>query len=365
MSQRTPSAELLRDVVDKARLAPSFHNIQPWAWRITRTGELELWADRSRTLPVTDPVGRNLVVGCGTAVHHAVVAARAFGHDSAVRHLPDPARPDLLAVIELTEAEPRPGDERFLEAIELRRTDRRRFTTWPVPDARLHDLATAGRLWGAHVDPVLDAPARLRVEMLVEDAHHQQSADRGIRAEQERWLHSLGDGGIPRSAVPALHGSAGERPNRFGVPYNEQAERPFAEATDGLLVLHTEADDPAAWLHVGEALSAMWLSATLTGLSLVPLSQVVEVEATRRQVDSIALHGSGHTQLLARIGWQEIGRTTLERTPRRSLEDVLLDPHRADGPRRTSAHRSPTSDSVPPQRSTGPGPTGTKDHSTR
>jgi hypothetical protein len=59
-------------------------------------------------------------------------------------------------------------------------------------------------------------------------------------------------------------------------------------------------------------------------LSLVPLSQVVEVPETRAALHHDIFAGMAHPQMLLRIGWQEIGRATLSPTPRRPLSNVLL-----------------------------------------
>ncbi|MET0840461.1 MAG: hypothetical protein ABWY19_16895, partial [Marmoricola sp.] len=95
-----PSHARLRQVVVLACRAPSVHNTQPWQWRIAGQ-TIELYADRTRQLPVADPEGRNLVISCGAALHHAGESARALGLDAAVEPLPDPADPDLLATIRL------------------------------------------------------------------------------------------------------------------------------------------------------------------------------------------------------------------------------------------------------------------------
>lgn len=59
---------------------------------------------------------------------------------------------------------------------------------------------------------------------------------------------------------------------------------PSLRSTDGVLVLATRADDPAAWLATGEALIALWLQATREGLSVVPLSAATDLPATRERV---------------------------------------------------------------------------------
>jgi hypothetical protein len=65
------------------------------------------------------------------------------------------------------------------------------------------------------------------------------------------------------------------------------------------------------------------LAATREGLSVVPLSQVVEVDATRSELRRGVLGGLAHPLLLLRLGWQPIGRSELPRTGRRPLDDVL------------------------------------------
>lgn len=333
---------VLRRVVDHARRAPSIHNTQPWGWRLVDHG-LELWADRSRMLEVTDPEGRNLVISCGTALQHAVVAAQALGLASRVEHLPDAGRPALLARLAFEPTPYREGDELHLRAIEERCTDRRRFTSWPVPEERVRDLAEAVRPWGADATPITDAAVRFRLELLVEDALREQLRDAAVLAEERDWVErgSRPDSteGVPLGAVPALSGLSGERRSRFAAQVvGEPPSRRLGEATDGLLVISTREEGPTAWLHAGEALSALWLRATLGALSVVPLSQVIEVAATRRVIEELVLQGDGHAHILVRVGWQEIGRRNTFRTPRRPLDDVLL----VDPPHDRATSANPT-----------------------
>lgn len=328
------------DVVSLACRAPSVHNTQPWRWGVVGT-RIELYADRSRALAAADPSGRNLVLSCGAALHHAQVAARALGWEPRVQRFPEPGDPDLLARIDLVPSAPGdPGDPGEagaaagaaldLRALQERRTDRRRFTSWPVPPERLANLAAAAVEHGALSEAVVDVAARFRVELLVSRAMNTQEHDERLLAEQRAWIdHSRVDG-IPSTSVPEVGFASPHRRTRFGPP--ERPDQPdrsgpprdLVEASDGVLVVGGPDDTPASWLRSGEALSALWLLATRTGLSVVPLSQVVEVDETRHSLAHDVLGSRLTPHVALRIGWQEISRSTHCATPRRPLRDVLV-----------------------------------------
>ena len=77
-------------------------------------------------------------------------------------------------------------------------------------------------------------------------------------------------------------------------------------------------------LRAGEATSAVLLAATRLGLATTPLSQGVEIDATRRAIQQDVLHVPEHPQLLIRIGWPAAAAEELPVTPRRDLRSVLL-----------------------------------------
>jgi nitroreductase len=320
-ARRVPEATLRR-IVELATRAPSVHNTQPWLWRCT-ADSIELYADRSRQLLASDPEGRNLAISCGAALHHAEVAADALGWSMTVTRLPDPARRDLLAVIALAPAPPSRHAHEMLSAIADRCTDRRRFTSWPVPDERLTHLAAQATSRGARALPLTDVSERFRTELLVNRAIDLQHADRPVAAEQEQWInHSQADG-VPSQVLPVSHESTVRRSSRFATGRLDDLEGSEVESSDGLIVLYDARDEPIAWLRAGEGLSAMWLAATREGMSMVPLSQVVEVPETREALQLEVLGGLASPLVLVRVGWQSISRSQLPRTPRRPVDEIL------------------------------------------
>jgi hypothetical protein len=310
-----------RRLVSLAIRAPSVHNTQPWAWRIG-PDSIDLHADQSRRLEAADPAGRNLVISCGAALHHLRVAARASGLLPEVARMPDPADPDLLARVSFTPAPLPRTAAADLRAIQERRTDRRRFTSWPVPAGRLNLLARAVDEDGGHAVPITDVTDRFRVDMLVTRAHRLQERDAAIRAETQRWTGRHAYDGLPSDHLPARP-VPDRLPNRFdeGLLPDDGEE---VQSSDGVILVCGEDDSRASWLRAGESLSALWLSAVRDGLSVVPLSQVVEVTETRQALQHLVLGDLAVPLLLVRVGWLPISRSQLEPTPRRPLDDVLL-----------------------------------------
>jgi nitroreductase len=319
---RLVPVETLQRIVEVASRAPSVHNTQPWRWR-GGPRSLELLADRSHQLAETDPLGRNLTISCGAALHHAQAAAGALGWSTHVVRHPDPAQPDLLATVDLTPGTASATAAETLAAIEARCTDRRRFNSWPVPEERQAHLARIAHQRGARAVALTDESERYIAERLVRRAAERQRANPAARAEQEDWQHRLDGDGVPAGALPEPADRAGALPHRFEGAVWEDHPGPEVEATDGLIVFFDTADDPRAWLRAGEGLSAMWLAAEEGGLSLVPLSQVIEVPETRRAFQVEVLGSLAHPLLLVRVGWRSSAGTSLARTPRRPVSEVL------------------------------------------
>ena len=125
------------------------------------------------------------------------------------------------------------------------------------------------------------------------------------------------------ATIPADQSTSESHRSRFGTGELEDSGRDV-EASDGLIVLCDDQDSPAAWLRCGEGLSALWLRAVREGLSVVPLTQVVEVDETRASLRHDVFAGLTVPLLLVRVGWQAIGRSQLVPTPRLMVDEVLL-----------------------------------------
>lgn len=269
--------------VEDALRAPSVHNTQPWQWRILPDG-VELHADWNRHLIATDPDRRDLVLSCGAALHHLEVALAGRGLAVQVRRMPDRADRGHLATVAARLGSHDVADAAQFPAIGRWHTDRRQMSDRPVADDHLRSLAEHARRTGALLLPVADAAMCTRLTAALTNAAHRQE--------------------IPPMYVADLHGTGDD--------------------ASVLLVVATMHDDPLDWLHAGEATSAVLLAATALGLATTPLSQALEVEATRREIRQDVLQVPEHPQLIIRVGWPATTAAELPVTRRRTLRSVLL-----------------------------------------
>ncbi len=172
MNHHFPDSAIVRRAVSLAARAPSARNSQPWAWRVGAQS-IDLFLDDVGQSLKSDGDQRDAVISCGIALHHMRIALSAFDWRSTIMRLPDPSNPYHLAHIEVDR---RPGTARDIalaSAIPRRRTDRRNFATWPVPQDYL-DLIELRCADGGAVMRVIASPedggARLAVEMSDGDA---------------------------------------------------------------------------------------------------------------------------------------------------------------------------------------------------
>jgi nitroreductase len=322
MTADRDTREVLAEAGAAASVAPSIHNTQPWRWRVRPDG-LDLYAERGRQLAATDPDGRMLAISCGTALHHARVALAAEGWRADVERLPDPEQPDLLARITLAGQTPvTPEAMRRYQTVRVRHTDRRPVTRQSVPQASLDALAKAATDEGAHLhvlhpDQVDDLAAAVAHAATVD------ADDPAIQAELERWTGGRrAEGtGIPDEAIPA-------QPPRTNVPGRAFARsgtlpiRGEHDRTAAYAILYGDTDDPAGWLRGGEALSAVWLTAVELGVGLLPISEAVEMPASRQTLRR-TLSFFGWPYLAMRLGIPDPDHPGPGHTPRLPVDRTV------------------------------------------
>lgn len=302
--------------------APSVFNTQPWKWRIA--GDvMELSADPSRRLGVTDAEGCLLLLSCGGALHHARVALAAAGWEVEVERLPDERRPDLLARLQVAgRIEAAPLEASLAAAISRRRTDRRPFGERTVTVETMARLIALAEAEGARLHQVPDDRVP-ELAVAVDEAADVEYFDPAYRSELTRWTHRpawTGDGIPPTTAVGPGHRRV---PARNLLPGGSPGLLAGAGEDEGAVFAVLFGDDkrPISLLRGGEAMSALLLQATVEGVSTAPISEAVEVAWPRRLLRRLLPDG-GEPYLVVRLGYADSDEV-LPVSPRRVPTDMI------------------------------------------
>jgi len=284
-----------------AVLAPSNQNTQPWRFSV-RGPTVDFFADPERHLPVADPDRRELHISVGCALENFLIAAEHFGLGHQVELQPDRHDPDLLARIHL-EAAGEPSPERpseLFDAILERRTTRMAFENREVPADGLARFQACSRADGIRLLLIDDPEAKAWIGQVIVETDERQLADPAWQQEEER-LRALGT--IEESA---------------------SAFRCDTEAFDSAPlfgVIVSLEDDPASRVRTGQVLERIYLTATAMGLSIQPVSQILELDAPRDVVADVLGLGAALPLQPFRLGFGDSHRRP---SPRRPIEEVLV-----------------------------------------
>jgi nitroreductase len=320
MSIRFPDEGTIRTALRLASRAPSVHNTQPWRWRV-EAASLQLYADPGRQLPNTDPDGRDLILSCGTALHHCVAAFAAVGWQSRVSRLPNADDSTHLATIELSPRMADYVDIALAAAIPRRRTDRRYYSSWQVPVGDIALMAARAARNGVTLCQVEDIDTLH--DIVAESVRDHLTRD--YLAELTTWSgRYFSVAGVPARNTPISDPEA-KIPSRLfaGASLPMAPDSCAADDNAVVLALGTRHDDRLAQLRAGEATSVVLLTATSTGLASCPVTEPLETAETRESVRSDIFGDGNYPQMLLRVGWAPINADPLPATPRRDLDDFV------------------------------------------
>ncbi|WFE35267.1 nitroreductase [Micromonospora sp. WMMD975] len=270
--------------------APSAHNTQPWRLRYERWAITVGW-DPADALPAGDPTGRDLRLSLGAFVETCLIVAADAGlrldfvadHDESAHRVGRlrPARQPYRTPFRTAD-------------VCARRTHRGRFADGP--DAAVLAAADDAARWAGGAVRVVPAAAG-RLGALLRAADRQVYADPAVVAELRRWLRldrarpdyradGLSDRclGLSRPAAAGLRTALAAysvlRP--FGLPRLLAAgDDPLARGGTVLALVAPPDLDAAGQVEFGRVLMRVWLTLHAAGLAAHPLSQLVDVAATR------------------------------------------------------------------------------------
>ncbi|BBX29712.1 Acg family FMN-binding oxidoreductase [Mycolicibacterium alvei] len=313
----------LTNAVQLASRAPSLHNTQPWRL-VVEGNDVHLHLDPGRVVAATDRSSREAIISCGVLLDHLRVAMAAAGWTTGVDRFPNPNDPDHLATLQFSPMDlVTDAHRRRADAILARRTDRLPMAGYAGFDSFEALLRVRLADGPVHLDvlaeemraDVAEAAALTETLRLYDSAYHSELA---------WWTTPFAtEDGIPQSAL--ISAAESERvavARTFPVTSHSDRRPAVRDDSATLVVLSTDGYSRADALDAGEALSAVLLECTLSGLSTCPVSHVTELHASRDIIGTL-IGRDACPQLLVRIGIAPTLIETPPPTPRRGVDTFL------------------------------------------
>ncbi len=280
---------------------------------------LELHADRMRALPVVDPLARQMVISCGTALHHLEVAVAEHGLGVVIDRLPDPGNPMLLASVGFVSGTDSVRTRSLRQAIPGRWTDRRRS----VRPLRTRSRASLRARSPRRRDHVPRGGRSVRLAEATRSGADVRRHDAAYRAELFWWTgHSCDETGVPASVLPdgGTVPSAGVPAGSLGAP-----RCGGSRCAGGPEHRHRH---PAGLAAMRRGAVGVAARATARGLATCPLTHVTEIATSREMVREAATASGARgrfPQVVVRLGTPSADEYEVPRTGRRRVDDVWRD----------------------------------------
>jgi hypothetical protein len=293
--RKTRHAEKLRFLLQYGMLAPARGRAQAWSF-YAKPDAIELWLEHGCTLPILDPLHRELVIGCGVALAQLRMALHQLGARDAIELLPEPSCPALLARVRMEDAGTSSPEAYVLyqalaQALDARDETSRRT----VSPAMLSELEAIAR----------DQHAVLR---WVEVESFTSLVDTPCR----ELAGGCGAEGIAE-AVSVLH------------PFRQRSFRPstrewieeneFSLRSPVVCALATSGDTAEDWLAAGQALGRVLVRARVDGLHPSFRDSVAELDRLRARART-APRAANVPQALFRLGFPETADVMRVEIPR-------------------------------------------------
>lgn len=314
-----------------AILAPNPHNTQPWLVELDATDGMTLYCDQSRRLSFTDPLDRQITIGCGAFLELYRLGANHLGYTPTITPFPQgEPTPRLdrrpIAHVALGPRSTRTQRDLLYTHISARRTNRNPYdVTRPPRVADLQLIAEAASMYPVEISWTVEPERVARLRDIAWRAFDLEMHQRGALEETYRWLRfgrndaaRKGDGlEIDTPGVSLFHALGFLDRAKMTDPNsdaNKQALamwKPKIDTAPAFAWLETQENDdtPTGRLNAGMGYARMNLAATGLGLAMHPWSQALEEYDAMRDLRAALRHelqnGENYPHMLVRIGYAE------------------------------------------------------------
>ncbi len=311
------SDERLMFLLGYAILAPSSHNTQPWKFTVGGNA-VQIFVDSTRWLRVADADRRELYLSVGCALENLLIAAEHFGYAYRVDRFPQPGNEELAAQVKF---EPRERTSPFkngalFRAIPQRHTNHQVYKERPIRPADLQRLKACCAEDDIYIYFTSDVEVKRQIDTLIVRGDAIQFADPAFREELGYWI---GQGVFGTSWLMSHLGQLAMSYINLGKPTAKKDSELLMSAPVLALISSAE-NSREAQVRCGQVFERIFLTAFSLGISVQPMSQIVEVPELKADLNKIIPLEGTFPQHPFRLGYAEPEQA---QTPRRPLTEVL------------------------------------------
>lgn len=329
-----------RRALSYALLAPNPHNRQPWLVRLDGDQALTLFCDLDRRLPATDPLDRQITIGCGAFLELLAIAAAEDGYTAIITPFPEgedmralDRRPVAQVEFVADQAQPDPLFAQILN----RRSNKSVYHPRDVPQPQLAELAEAGSAFGTRAETVGNTALAAQLRDLTWRGHITEMTT-PVALQESVDLMRIGAAEVRANPDGIeLEGPVMGAGQLLGIVSRDSLGDPKSTAFQQGLDMYREmamSGRAFGWLsngdrsrtdqlNAGRAYVRLNLKATALGLGVHPWSQSLQEypEMSKLYDEVHTLIGDGRRlQMLFRIGYAD----PIIPTPRRGLNAHLV-----------------------------------------
>lgn len=257
------------------------------------------------------------VVGC--ALENLLIATEHFGYGHQVAYFPEPANEELVATVKfMPHGEPSPFREPALfDTISNRHTNRKFYEERPIPQSDLQHLQNRCVEEGIWLHMTDDLEIKRKADELIIRGDTIHFSDLAFREELGYWI---GQGLL---GTPWLMSKMAQLTVTYMNMSKGQAKKDSEVLMSApvLAALSSEVNNRESQVKVGQVFERVCLAATMLGIRVHPMSQILEIPELKTEVGKLIPKSDVFPQHTFRLGYAEPEKG---HTPRRQLEEVLV-----------------------------------------
>lgn len=309
-------------LIEFALLAPSSHNTQPWLFKLSEKG-IAVCINRNRSLPKSDPTGRQMYISIGAAIQNIIFAAEYFGFSHSLKFV---FESDQVAEIILERTAADPDKKHIMEALISRHNNRFEFSDKSIPDSFLQLMKNFADELDLEINFISDANEKAVLAEIVLKSIAEAFSDKDFTSELSNWikpsLRKYPDG-MPGYNIDIPFFASFLVPfviRNFNVSKMQvKMHVPMLKKAPIFVILSSSQDDSGAWVRTGMLFERIAVLAESQSVNVGVLAAPIEINDNYKKIKDLVGIRS-RPQMFFRIGY---AAKVPKQSPRLSLKDVL------------------------------------------